>query len=150
MHALTLTFGRALENGDQRDPGESRMGPRDRIYYSYHGQHEGSGVFTEYPFLPELTRRMPTATTLGQRHLFAGLAFAPRIDEDTLLPECVAERGARDCPQARPFASCPGHGNTVELPLFRRSVIPRALTWKSRQQPSSRASTLLTGYFPYL
>jgi len=31
--------------------------------------------------------------------------------------------------------------------LFRRSIIPRALTWKRRQQPSSRASMLLTGYF---
>ena len=34
-----------------------------------------------------------------------------------------------------------------ELPFFRRSVIPRALTWKRLQQPSSRASTLLTGLF---
>jgi hypothetical protein len=32
----------------------------------------------------------------------------------------------------------------VDLPLFRRSVIPRALTWKRLQQPSSRASTPLT------
>jgi hypothetical protein len=39
---------------------------------------------------------------------------------------------------------------SADLPLFRRSITPRALTWKSRQQPSSRASTLLTGYFPYL
>src|SRR5580704_4497924 len=38
----------------------------------------------------------------------------------------------------------------IELPLFRRSITPRALTWKSLQQPSSRASTLLTGYFPHL
>jgi hypothetical protein len=37
-----------------------------------------------------------------------------------------------------------------DLPVFRRSVIPKALTWESRQQPSSRAYTLLTGYFPYL
>ena len=39
---------------------------------------------------------------------------------------------------------------TDELPLFRRAITPRALTWKSCQQHSSRASTLLTGYFPYL
>jgi hypothetical protein len=38
----------------------------------------------------------------------------------------------------------------IELPLFRRSITLRALTWKSRQQPSSRASMLLTGYFLYL
>ena len=38
----------------------------------------------------------------------------------------------------------------IELPLFRRSIILRALTWKRRQQPSSRASTLPSGYFPYL
>jgi hypothetical protein len=37
-----------------------------------------------------------------------------------------------------------------DLPVNRRSITPRALTWKSRQRPSSRASTLLTGYFPYL
>jgi hypothetical protein len=37
----------------------------------------------------------------------------------------------------------------IELPLFRRSIILRALTWKRRQQPSSRASTLPSGYFPY-
>jgi hypothetical protein len=43
-----------------------------------------------------------------------------------------------------------GRTRTAELPLFRRSITPRALTWKSRRQPSSRASTLLTGYFPYL
>jgi hypothetical protein len=41
-------------------------------------------------------------------------------------------------------------GRTADLPLFRRSITPGALTWKSLQQPSSRASTLLTGYFPYL
>jgi hypothetical protein len=39
---------------------------------------------------------------------------------------------------------------TTDLPLFRRSITPRALTWENCQQPSSRASTLLTGYFPYL
>ena len=43
-----------------------------------------------------------------------------------------------------------GQDRTVDLPLFRRSINPRALTWKRLQQPSSRASTLLTGYFPYL
>jgi hypothetical protein len=37
-----------------------------------------------------------------------------------------------------------------ELPFFRRSIIPRAPTWKNGQQPSSRAYTLLTGYFRYL
>jgi len=39
---------------------------------------------------------------------------------------------------------------TAELPLFRRSIIPRAPTWKRHQQPSSHASALLTGYFPCL
>ncbi|SRR6266567_6744763 len=34
---------------------------------------------------------------------------------------------------------------TAELPLFRSSIIPRALTRKKLQQPSSRASTLLAG-----
>ena len=34
-----------------------------------------------------------------------------------------------------------------ELPPFRRSIIPRALTWKRLRQPSSRASALLSGYF---
>jgi len=38
----------------------------------------------------------------------------------------------------------------VELPLFRRSITPRAITWKRPRQSSSRASTLLTGYFPCL
>ena len=38
----------------------------------------------------------------------------------------------------------------IELPLFRRSIIPRAVTWERLQQPSSRASALLTGYFPCL
>ena len=37
-----------------------------------------------------------------------------------------------------------GQGRTADLPLFRSSVIPRALTWKRLQQPSSRASTPLT------
>jgi hypothetical protein len=40
--------------------------------------------------------------------------------------------------------------SAADLPFFRRSITPRALTWKNRQQPSSSASTLLTGYFPYL
>jgi hypothetical protein len=31
-----------------------------------------------------------------------------------------------------------GQDGTVDLPLLRRSITPRALTWKSRQQPSSR------------
>jgi hypothetical protein len=35
----------------------------------------------------------------------------------------------------------------TERALFRSSIILRAVTWKRRQQPSSRASTLLTGYF---
>jgi hypothetical protein len=38
----------------------------------------------------------------------------------------------------------------TDLPLFRSSVIPKAHTWKRLQQPSSHASTLLTGCFPYL
>jgi hypothetical protein len=37
-----------------------------------------------------------------------------------------------------------------ELPPFRRSIILRALTWKRRRQPSSRASVLLTGCSPFL
>jgi hypothetical protein len=43
-----------------------------------------------------------------------------------------------------------GHGGTqtAERPFFRGSNTLRALTWKRLQQPSSRASTLLTGYFP--
>jgi hypothetical protein len=43
------------------------------------------------------------------------------------------------------YNSAPPHAG-ADLPLFRRSITPRAVTWKSRQQPSSRASTLLTGY----
>ena len=39
---------------------------------------------------------------------------------------------------------------TNNLPVNRSSVIPRALICKRRQQPSSRALTLLTGYFQYL
>ena len=38
----------------------------------------------------------------------------------------------------------------AEPPLFRRSIILRALTWKTLQQPSSRASALLTGCSPCL
>jgi hypothetical protein len=34
----------------------------------------------------------------------------------------------------------------IELPIFRRSITLAALTWKRLRQPSSRASTLLTGY----
>jgi hypothetical protein len=37
----------------------------------------------------------------------------------------------------------------IELPLFRGSITPRALTWEKLQQPSSRASTLVTGCPPY-
>ena len=39
---------------------------------------------------------------------------------------------------------------TDELPLFRSPVIPRALTRKMLQQPSSPGLALLTGYSPYL
>ena len=38
-----------------------------------------------------------------------------------------------------------GQGRTADLPLFRSTVIPRALTWKRLQQPSSLASTLVSG-----
>ena len=55
------------------------------------------------------------------------------------------ERGSTQCRKCGQ-----GRGRTADLPFFRRSITPRALTWKSRQQPSSCASTLLTGDFPYL
>ncbi len=46
----------------------------------------------------------------------------------------------------------PGHGGTqtAERTLFRRSITLRAVTRERLQQPSSRASTLLTGCSPYL
>ena len=48
------------------------------------------------------------------------------------------------------FKERAGPAGPIDPPLFRSSVILRALTWKTLQQPSSRASTLLTGCSPCL
>ena len=58
-----------------------------------------------------------------------------------LLEDLNKEKGMR---------SLDARSGTFDLPLFRSSVILRALTWKRLQQPSSRASMLLTGCSPCL
>jgi len=66
------------------------------------------------------------------------------------LAGCPAHQSSMIKPDVEPAQNRDEMGLVTELPLFRRSIIPRALTWKRLRQPSSRASTLPSGYFPYL
>jgi len=66
------------------------------------------------------------------------------------LAGCPAHQSSMIKPDVEPAQNRDEMGLVTELPLFRRSIIPRALTWKRLRQPSSRASTLLTGCSPYL
>ena len=97
---------------------------------------------------PALHTDQRRALTAGTDTSTSGPASGPRTAPPG-APNTTGDK--RKMLTSRSIWAVPSYGvHCAELPLVRSSVIARALTWKRLLQPSSRASTLLTGCSPWL